>query len=246
MIDIHCHLYKEYYENLDEIIPQNFEALINTADSIEKFDECRAIAEKYKNVYFAVGIHPHNASKEKNEFQKIADYICHNKCLAVGEIGLDFYYDYSDKKDQIELFERQIEIAEAGNKNIIVHSRSAENEVYEIIKSLQKINVLLHCYTGPKNVLEKICAHRNFFVSIGGMITFKNNQQFIEYLDILPLEKLLIETDAPYLAPAPQRGKQNIPEYIKYTYQKISELKKIDFDELEKIISDNFHKIASA
>lgn len=240
MIDVHCHLFKEYFENPAAAVPENFEYIVNTADSAERCAECLDISKKFDNVYFTAGIHPHNAGQEQMKCREIIKYLDDEKCAAVGEIGLDYFYEFSDKKTQKKVFDEMIKAALDYKKNIVVHSRAAENDVFEILESIKNINVLIHCYTGAPELLEKFCGRDNFYFSVGGMITFKKNRQFTEYLKIIPLNRLLIESDAPYLAPVPLRGRQNKPEYVSYTYAKISELLNIEFTELEKQISKNF------
>ncbi len=244
MIDCHCHLYDEKFNNiLDTIVSQELECIVTSSDSVNVFDKCRMIAEKYNNIFFTVGIHPHNADTELNKTSGILNYLQHPKCIGIGEIGLDYYYDFSDKKNQFLLLEKQVKIAIEYKKNIIIHSRGAELEILNFINesNCKTINILLHCYTGPIDILEKFIEIKNIFFSVGGMITFKKNENILEILRKIPLNKLLIETDSPYLAPIPMRGTVNKPEYIKYTYNQISDILNIDKNKLIDLIKNNYY-----
>lgn len=242
MIDSHCHLYDEKYDDiLETAVDGNLTAIVNSCDSPAVFDKAKKMSENFGNLYFTAGIHPHNADKDFNSVRRIIDYLDHPKCLGIGEIGLDYFYSFSEKSIQKSVFEKQLQIACDYKKNIVVHSRNAENDIFDILKNIKNINILIHCYTGPLKILEQALSYENFFFSVGGMITFKNNENIMNILKIIPLPKLLIETDSPYLSPVPYRGKINMPSYIKYSYQKISEILDIDFGKFDKTIDDNFN-----
>ncbi|MBP7653107.1 TatD family hydrolase [Candidatus Dependentiae bacterium] len=245
MLDVHCHLYDEKYDDiLTEAVASELSVIVNSGDCIDVIEKCKAMSDKFSNLYFSAGVHPHNAEKDKKKISEIFHSINHPKCIGIGEIGLDYYYSFSEKNVQKSVFENQIKIAADNKKNMIIHSRNAEKEVYDILKEINSVNVLVHCYTGQIEILEKMIECKNFYFSIGGMITFKKNQNIIEILKLIPLSKLLVETDSPYLTPLPHRGKINMPKYVEFIYLKISSILGINFPELDKLIEDNFKKFS--
>jgi len=238
MIDTHCHLDDKKITDIKNAI-SDLELVITSSSSVFDLPVIKTIAADNKSVYFTAGIHPHNATAELDKIEQLNDYITDKKCVAIGEIGLDFFYNFSEQDKQIKIFEKQIRIAADYQLPMIVHTRNAEKTVFEILENIDNLNILLHCFTGDINILSKFLRKPNVFVSIGGMITFKNNANIVEILKITPKNRLLLETDSPYLAPAPFRGKINIPNNIRFVYLKISELLEIEFNELERIIYNN-------
>jgi TatD DNase family protein len=193
-----------------------------------------------EKLVYTVGIHPHKAKQDHGYEKKIIEYFEDKNCIAIGEIGLDYFYEFSEKKIQWKVFEEQIKIASDFKKNIIVHCRSAEQETLNILKGISNINILIHCYTGNTQTLKKMIENNNYFFSVGGMITFKKNDDIKNILNLIPENKLLIESDSPYLTPTPYRGKLNMPEYVKYTYKKIAEIKNMQFEKFDKLIENNY------
>ena len=164
--------------------------------------------------------------------------------IGIGETGLDFFYNNSDKKKQLDSFNTHIDASIKTNVPLIVHSRNAEDETFEILNKYrdQKLKVLMHCFTGSKDFAEKLLNFNTFF-SASGIITFKNSQELQETFRFLPLERILIETDSPFLAPVPNRGKKNEPSFIDFTAAKLAEIKGIDKIELIRITTKNFNKL---
>jgi TatD DNase family protein len=245
MIDSHCHLdHEPLFSNIETIIKRSKEAGITkiltistTSDSFSKIIKIDPI------IYGTFGIHPHECEKNKASKKLIFDNIKNNKkIIGVGETGLDFYYNHSIKKIQISSFINHIEAAIDLNLPIIVHSRNSEVETFKILNEYKEYNpkILMHCFTGSSKFAEDLLSLNAFF-SASGIITFKNSVELQNTFSFLPLDKLLIETDSPFLAPIPMRGKKNEPSYIKYTALKLAELKKKSFAEIDKITSNNFN-----
>ena len=249
IIDSHCHLtYEPMSSSLDETIKRankdgvKFLLTISTED--KSFNNILSILDKYKCVYGSYGIHPHEAKKHKNikSLDIIQKLKKNKKIIGVGETGLDFYYNHSEKKDQIELFLQHIEASKKSNLPIIVHTRSAEDETFEILKKASndsKLKILIHCFTGSKAFAFKML-DLGAYISASGVVTFKKSSVLADTFKKIPINRLLVETDAPYLAPEPLRGKANEPSYIIHTVKFLSELKKIPYESLSNTTSQNF------
>jgi TatD DNase family protein len=250
MIDSHCHLdHEPLYENLSNIISRSKEIgitkLLTICTTLNSFENIKSIVEKDKMIYGTYGIHPHETENNLVDKQTIIKSVHENKkIIGIGETGLDFFYNHSDKNRQINSFKAHIEAAIELNKPIIIHSREAENETFEILSSYKKENlkILMHCFTGTLEFSKKLLTLDAFF-SASGIITFKNSNELQNTFKTIPLEKLLIETDSPFLAPVPMRGKKNEPSYIKYTLEKLSTIKEITVEKMSKITTDNFNKL---
>ncbi len=252
IIDSHCHLtYEPMSSSLDETIKRanmdgiKFLLTISTED--KSFENILKILDKYKCVYGSYGIHPHEAKNHKNiDFNDIVEKVKkNNKIIGIGESGLDFYYNHSAKKDQIDSFLEHINASKKTNLPIIVHTRSAENETFEILnKAVKKENlkILIHCFTGSKEFAFKLL-DIGAYISASGVVTFKKSQELANTFKQIPLDRLLVETDAPYLAPEPLRGKPNEPSYIVHTVKFLSKLKNISFKDLSEITTQNFFKL---
>ena len=198
-------------------------------------------------IYGTFGIHPHEANKNIVNTQMIINNIKKDKKLiGVGESGLDFYYNHSDKDKQVLSFKSHIEASIELKIPIIVHSRNAENETFDILNSYKKNNpkILMHCFTGSKKFAGQLMSFNTFF-SASGIITFKNSNDLQDTFREIPLDRLLIETDSPFLAPMPKRGKKNEPSYIKYTLEKLSELKEISSSKISDMTTQNFENLFS-
>ena len=250
MIDSHCHLdHEPLKSDLSNIIKRSkdvgIEKLLTISTSVESFEKIKNIINEDEIIFGTIGIHPHET--DNNEIS--IDYIVKNfeenpKIIGIGETGLDFYYNNSDKEKQIKSFKKHIEASIKTNSPLIVHSRNAEDETFEILNKYQgeKLKILMHCFTGSKNFAEKLLKLNAFF-SASGIITFKNSMDLQETFKILPLEKILIETDSPYLAPVPNRGKKNEPSFLSYTAQKLADIKDVSKKEITKITTKNFNNL---
>ena len=250
MIDSHCHLdHEPLYENLSNIISRSKEIgitkLLTICTTLNSFENIKSIIEKDKMIYGTYGIHPHETENNLVDKQTIIKSVHENKkIIGIGETGLDFFYNHSDKNRQINSFKAHIEAAIDLNKPIIIHSRNAEKDTFEILNSYKNDNlkILMHCFTGSLEFSKKLLTLNAFF-SASGIITFKNSIELQNTFKTLPLEKLLIETDSPFLAPIPMRGKKNEPSFIKYTLEKLSMITETTVEKMSKITTENFNKL---
>ena len=250
MIDSHCHLdHEPLFNNLDEIIKRSkdagIEKILTICTTHESFDNIKMIIEKDQMIYGTFGIHPHEVRNHTVDSKFIVNEIKNNdKIIGVGETGLDFYYNHSDKQKQIQSFREHVKASIELNIPLVVHSRNAEKETFEILNEFkaQNIKILMHCFTGSTEFAKKMLNLGAYF-SASGIITFKNSLELQETFKIIPNNKLLIETDSPYLAPEPNRGKKNEPSFVKYTAQKLADLKDISFEELANITTTNFNRL---
>ena len=252
MIDSHCHLdHEPLFDNLDDVLKRSkdvgIQKLLTICTTFESFEKIKQLVKKDDIIYGTYGIHPHEAKNDKITSKKIIDEISNNeKIIGIGETGLDFYYNHSDKVDQIKSFEEHIKAATKLNIPLIIHSRNADNDMFDILDNFKNLNlkILMHCFTGSKNFAKKLL-ELNAYFSASGIITFKNSIDLQETFKFLPLEKLLIETDSPYLAPVPNRGKKNEPSFVKYTAEKLASIKDITTEHLIKSTTTNFNNLFS-
>jgi TatD DNase family protein len=272
LVDSHCHLNYEglvsrQNEAIENAHKSGVELMQTICTRLSEFEEIYDIAEKNPSVWASVGIHPHEADSingepekktansnnggeikslglSKNEIiDKILDYAKRPKTIGIGETGLDYYYETSDKKNQQESFEIHLEAASASGLPIIIHTRDAEDDTYEMLKkfiSRKPLKGLLHCFTGSADLAKK-SLDLGLYISISGIITFKNAEDLRNTVkNIVPMDRLLVETDSPFLAPVPFRGKPCEPAYTRNTAEFISELKNISLDNLAQQTTDNF------
>jgi len=250
MIDSHCHLdHDPLCANLEEIILRSkkvgVEKILTICTTTSNYQDILKIIKKDNIIYGTFGIHPHEVKTYRVEKEEIINNVLiSEKIIGVGETGLDFYYNNSDKDDQINSFKHHIDAAIKLNIPLIVHSRNAENETFEVLKKkyTNKLKILMHCFTGTISFAKNLMSLECYF-SASGIITFKNSLELQNIFKIIPLNKLLIETDSPFLAPSPMRGKKNEPSYIKFILEKLASLKEIDKFQLDKITTDNFNKL---
>tara|TARA_B100000530_G_scaffold222920_1_gene143393 strand:- start:644 stop:1402 length:759 start_codon:yes stop_codon:yes gene_type:complete len=252
MIDSHCHLdHEPLFSNLSDVIKRSKEIglkkILTISTSLESFENIKKIIDIDEMIYGTIGLHPHETSNNTMNTDYIVEHARkYEKIIGVGETGLDFYYENSKKNDQIESFIKHIEASIDLKYPLIVHSRSAETETFDILNSYKNtdIKILMHCFTGSKEFAKKLMSLNAYF-SASGIITFKNSLELQETFKFISNDRILIETDSPFLAPIPMRGKKNEPSYIKYTLEKLSELKSINFDDLDAITTNNFEKLFS-
>ena len=250
MIDSHCHLdHEPLLGDLSNVIKRSKEVgikkLLTISTSYESFDRIKNIIQKDEMIYGTIGIHPHETTKNKITSNIIVKNITENeKIIGIGETGLDFYYNNSDKNDQINSFKEHIEASIKTNSPLIIHSIDAEVETFEILSKYknQNLKILMHCFTGSKDFAKKLLTLNAFF-SASGIITFKNSLELQETFKFLPLDRILIETDSPFLAPVPNRGKKNEPSFIDYTAQKLADIKSISKSEIANLTTNNFNKL---
>jgi len=250
MIDSHCHLdHEPLINNLSDVIARSKAAGVNKILTIcttkESYKNILSIVKHDPMIYGTFGIHPHETNKDKVTKDQILNEISkEKKIIGVGETGLDFYYNNSDKEAQIKSFHEHIEASIDLNMPLIIHSRNAENETFDILNEYanRNIKILMHCFTGSLNFAKKLMKLNAYF-SASGIITFNNSLDLQKTFEQIPTDKLLVETDSPFLAPVPMRGKKNEPSYVKYTLEKLSNIKSINSQELDKITTNNFNNL---
>ena len=250
MIDSHCHLdHEPLLSDLTNVIKRSkkvgIKKLLTISTSFASFDRIKNIIEKDEIIFGTIGIHPHETTDNKITTDVIVKSITDNKkIIGVGETGLDFFYNNSDKNDQIISFKQHVEASIITNTPLIIHSRDAEEETFNILSNYkdQNLKILMHCFTGSKDFANKLLTLNAFF-SASGIITFKNSIELQDTFKSLPLDKILIETDSPFLAPVPNRGKKNEPSFIDFTAQKLADIKNISKLELINFTTNNFNKL---
>ena len=250
MIDSHCHLdHEPLFENIAQIINRSKEVgikkLLTICTTLEGFNNIKNILKLDEIIYGTFGIHPHETKTNIVTKNVIVENINQNhKLIGIGETGLDFYYNYSDKEKQIESFNQHIEAAIELKLPLIVHSRNAEEETFEILNEYKNKNpkILMHCFTGSYVFFKKMEKLNSYF-SASGIITFNNSSDLQNTFTKIPNNKLLVETDSPFLAPVPMRGKTNEPSFIKYTLKKLADLKKINEIEMINLTTKNFETL---
>ena len=247
MIDSHVHLDDEAFnEDREDIIKSlgenGIELVINNSSDIPSSERSVELANKYENIYAAIGVHPHEARTYDDEVEKrLIELSRDKKVLAIGEIGLDYYYDNSPRDVQKEVFKRQIELAAKLKKNIVIHSRDAAKDTFDILKEAHEkydFTALIHCFSQSVDMMREYLKLGDY-IALGGAVTFKNAKTPKEVAKAVDLYRLLLETDCPYMTPVPYRGKRNEPKLVKFTCQYIADLRQMDALELEKITGDN-------
>lgn len=243
--DTHCHLYKEYYNDLDVILKQaesnNVNRYIVAGCNQQSNEEVIKLINNYSNIYGTLGIHPEDVENyNEKDLYFIEKNLSNKKILAIGEIGLDYYYTKESKEEQIKLFERQLAIAEKYNKPVVIHSREATQDTIDTLKKY-KVKGVIHSFSGSLDV-AKIYIKMGFLIGVNGVITFKNSK-VKDVIKELGLENIILETDSPYLTPHPYRGTQNSPKYILNIAEFIADLYSVDLEKLAKITNDNISRI---
>lgn len=241
LFDTHCHL--DYIDGdihsiLENSLSEGVVGCVNICLRTDEFLKMRKLTENLKNIWYTVGNHPTEEFAQEIDFDLMQEYASFADVVAVGEIGLDYYHKNVSKEEQIKRFERQVLIAKDLSKPVVIHCRDALTDVLAILRYFDCSNFVMHCFTGGPEDAE-LCLDQGAYISYSGIVTFKNAKLNQEAARITPLNRLLIETDSPYLAPVPFRGKQNYPGMVKYVAQKISEIKVIDFENIAEITTNN-------
>tara|TARA_Y100001958_G_scaffold142848_1_gene119415 strand:- start:404 stop:1162 length:759 start_codon:yes stop_codon:yes gene_type:complete len=250
MIDSHCHLDQEpLLSDLNSVIERSklvgIQKILTICTTVDSFKTIKEILNRDEIIYGTFGIHPHEVKNNKISLDYILKEIVENKkIIGVGETGLDFHYNNSEKSEQIDSFNKHIQASLQLDIPLIVHSRNAEKETFEILKNYEndKLKILMHCFTGSKEFAKKLL-DLNAYFSASGIITFKNSTNLQDTFESIPLDRLLIETDSPFLSPVPKRGKKNEPSFIKFTAEKLAQIKKISSKELIDLTTKNFNKL---
>lgn len=246
LIDSHAHLDdKRFDRDRDNIIKDlknnGIELVVNIGADLKSSIASVSLAEKYPNIYATVGVHPHSAKDMDDSTIEILKSLAkRDKVVAIGEIGLDFYYDNSPRDVQRKWFKEQLKLAKELNLPVVIHSREAQQETFDTLKEAQdgSLRGVLHCYSGSKEMAMEYIK-LGFYISIAGPVTFRNARVLREVAEAVPLDKLLVETDCPYLTPEPHRGKRNEPIYVKYVAGTIADIKGISYEELAKATNRN-------
>ncbi len=253
LVDSHCHLdFPDFEDDMDDIVARAGEAgvshMLSICTHVTKFDPVLAVAEQYDNIFCTVGIHPHNAAKEPEVTAEHLIRMARNdKVIGFGETGLDFFYDKSPRDLQKSQFKVHIEAAREAGLPLVVHTRDADEDMAEILKEETgkgAFSGLLHCFSSSRDLAET-ALDLGLYLSISGIVTFNKADELREIVKEAPLDRLLVETDAPYLAPVPKRGKRNEPAFTRHTAEKIAEIKEISFEEVATATTDNFFNLFS-
>lgn len=247
IFDTHAHYDdKSFDEDRTEVLkmlPQNnVFAVVNAGADIESSVKSIEISKEYDYVYASVGVHPENIPDEKCDYMKILEDLLKNeKVVAIGEIGLDYHYTKDNKAKQMELFENQINLAVNYNLPIMVHDREAHGDTMDLLKKHNPKGIV-HCFSGSVEMAKEVIK-LGMYIGIGGLITFKNAKTAVSVVENIPLSSIVLETDAPYMTPVPFRGTRCNSSYIKYTAEKIAEIKKMDVNEVLEITKENALKV---
>ena len=256
IVDSHCHLdFKDFDKDLELILKRakekNVKYFLSISVNIEDFDKVYAVAKSAKNIWCTTGVHPNNVLESKLDQAKLSEDLKKNlkikKVIGLGETGLDFFRGDDNKKNQIESFNTHLELSGKFDYPTIVHTRNADAETINCIKkSVDKFSStgLIHCFTSTKELAKEVL-NKGFYISFSGIITFKNAIDLIEVVKYVPLDRILVETDAPYLAPVPHRGKRNEPSFVHHTLEKVAEIKKVDASKMAEITTNNFFNLFS-
>ena len=251
LIDTHCHLNYEYdggktpTDLVREAAENGVGTLITIATEPSNFETVREISEQFPNVYHTIGVHPHEASFVNAEvLAQMRTALRHPKCVAVGEIGLDYYYEHSAREKQKQECQSQLEVAIETKKPVVIHSRDGEEDLLPMLTDYAKKQAgasslgVIHCFTGTES-FGRSCLDLGFYISISGILTFKNSEVLRNTIRNFPLDRLLVETDSPFLAPTPLRGKKCEPFMVKHTALKLADLFGVSFETLSEITSRN-------
>lgn len=248
LVDSHCHLQSLDQEELPDIMLRAEEAgvgqMLCVCIDMSGFAALSEIIKQYPNVHGSVGIHPNSSETEILRVSEVGQHSMDNKIIALGEMGLDYYRNEVPRKQQHALFSQQIELARAANKPIIVHTRDAKEDTIAIMKEskVESIGGIMHCFVEDMPTAEQ-AMELNCYISFSGIVTFKNAKDIQEVATNVPLERLLIETDSPYLAPVPHRGKPNEPSMVHLVAKKIAELKQISYEEVVEATTENYLRL---
>ena len=244
MIDTHTHINmiedispEEIFNNVSD---NGVEKLIVPAASVADIDDVFNFVQKYDNTYGLLGIHPSEAKDWSDDLlEKIAKYSENKKIVGIGEIGLDYYWDKSFNELQKEVFIKQVQLANILNLPISVHDREAHKDTFDILTQHNRNStIIMHCFSGSVEFMKE-CIKQGWYIALGGVVTFKNAVKAKEVAKEVPLDKLLLETDAPYLTPVPFRGTTNQPAYVKYVAEEIAKIKELSFEEIDKVTTQN-------
>lgn len=253
LVDSHCHLdFPDFATELDAVVERARAAGVGTCLTIgtrlSKFDGVREIAERFDDVWCTVGVHPHEAAVEPlNEAAALVERAAHPRVVGIGEAGLDYFYEHSPKADQVRNFRAHIAASRETGLPLVVHARDADDDLCEILSEESARGAfpgLIHCFSSTAK-LAQTALTLGMYISISGIVTFKKADELRSIVANVPLDRLLVETDAPYLAPIPHRGKRNEPSFVRHTAESVARLKGIDAERFAETTSDNFFRLFS-
>jgi TatD DNase family protein len=246
LVDSHCHLDFAKEEDRAGIIARargaGVRSLLTISTKLEEFPAVRAIAESDPDIWCSVGVHPHEAAVEPASADTLVALTKHPKVVGIGESGLDFFYEHSPREQQAQVFRAHLAAARDADLPIIVHTRDADPETIAILEDEKPAAGVIHCFSTGRELAERAVA-LGFYISVSGIATFKNAQGLRDIIRDVPLERLLVETDAPYLAPVPMRGKTNEPAFVVHTAKLVAELKGVTQEELARVTTENFFRL---
>jgi TatD DNase family protein len=250
LVDTHCHLDNEQFEPDREAVIDRARAAgvermmaIGTGDGPPDLEAAIRLAESHPFIYATIGIHPHDASKASDEtFERLRELSRHPKVLAIGEIGLDYHYDFSPREIQRQVFERQLGLARETGKPIVIHTREAWADTLEVFRACWQGEGIMHCFTGDEGQARE-ALDLGFYLSFGGVLTFPKAESVRQAARIAPQDRILIETDCPYLAPVPHRGKRNEPAYITQTASRLAEVRGCTLEAIAEATTRNFEAL---
>ena len=253
MIDSHCHLnFDSLNNNFNSIIKRardnNITAILSINTNPNEFDSHYQLIKKHQSLFITYGLHPGNVNTSNIlSIEKIKSYCEYKQVIGIGETGLDFYHSKKYKSEQLKSFENHIESSYQTNLPLIIHQRNSEKEIIDVLNVYQKtkpLKVVFHCFTGSSR-LRNFCLDNEYIISISGIVTFKNAEDLRNIIKSVPLSSILIETDSPFLAPMPFRGKTNEPSFVYYVGKYLADFYNISLEKFEKITNDNFYKLFS-
>jgi len=251
LVDSHCHLdFEAFAGDRDAVIARaqacGVETMVTICTKVNEFDGIRALADQFERVFCSVGLHPNNVDQHAEiSCETLVHHARHAKVVGIGETGLDYYYDHADRKRQQTSFRAHIAAARQSGLPIIIHSREAEDDTAAILKEEMEEGAftgVMHCFSSHQRLADA-ALDLGLFISFAGIVTFKNAEDLRQTVRRVPLDRILVETDAPYLAPVPNRGKRNEPSFVVHTARTVAELRGVSFDVLSKATSENFYRL---
>jgi len=254
LVDSHCHLdYDSFIEDFDEMLNRaeanNVKLMQTISTKVTEFHKLKALIDKYPQIYASIGIHPHEVDEHPEiTVEELFEYTKHPKVIGVGETGLDLYYKHSDIEKQKEYFLKHIEVSHLSGLPLIIHTRDADPLTIEILTEAKKrfnYTGLIHCFSSESMEFAQSCLDLGLYISISGIVTFKKALALQEVVKSVSLSRLLVETDAPYLAPVPYRGKRNEPAYVRQVAEMVASLKNISYRKVEEATTNNFLELFS-
>ncbi len=249
LIDTHCHVTCDsLFDHIEKIIEkakkENIERMLIICTNLEEYERAAQLKIQYPNLFdIALGFHPNDLYEvEESDFKRLEELLEEDKLIAVGEIGLDYHWDDVKPEDQIQGFIRQLELAKKYDKPVLIHMREATQDTLDVLDKYSGHKGIIHCFSGSVEVAKQF-VKMGFYISFGGPLTFKNSRHAPAVAEAIDLEHIFVETDSPYLTPHPYRGKQNEPSYVRYTFEKLCEIKNVDRKMAAEQLRENYKKL---